>query len=78
VIHTSEGLQAQRAAVASLTLPPGAPQGINPDGLRHTLGVSVWPQSMLPNPASELPASGAAPKDGSGEIDCDDDPGEDV
>ena len=74
VIHTSEGLQAQRATITPLTLPAGVPQRINPNGPRHTLEVSVWPEQALPNTASEVPAGSSAPEDGSGEID----PGEDV
>jgi TraM recognition site of TraD and TraG len=74
VIHTSEGLQAQRATITPLNLPAGVPQRINPNGPRHTLEVSVWPEQALPNTASEVPAGDSAPEDGSGEID----PGEDV
>jgi hypothetical protein len=74
VIHTSEGLQAQRAMMTPLTLPAGTPQRINPNGPRHALEVSVWPEQALANTASEVPAGGSAPEDGSGEID----PGEDV
>jgi TraM recognition site of TraD and TraG/Type IV secretion-system coupling protein DNA-binding domain len=59
VIHTSEGLQAQRATIAPLTLPAGAPQRINLNGPRHTLEVSVWPQQMLPNAPAEVPAGRA-------------------
>jgi hypothetical protein len=75
VIHTSEGLQAQRATIAPLSLPAATPQRVDRDGPRHPLEVSVWPEQVLPYTAPEAHATGdTAQHDRSDEID----PGEDL
>jgi hypothetical protein len=79
VIHTSEGLQAQRATIAPLSLPAATPQRVDRDGPRHPLEVSVWPEQVLPYTACEVHAAGdTAQQDRSDEIERDDDPGEDL
>ena len=79
VIHTSEGLQAQRATIVPLSLPAATPQRVDRDGPRHPLEVSVWPEQVLPYTASEVHgADGSAQHDRSNEIERDDDPAEDL